>query len=149
MNISRILVPTDFSEDAAAALDRAIDLAKAFGARIHLIHAYHVEIPPIYGGFGADFSTPFDVLEPIRKQAESSMDELVEQVAAKGVEVEGRVVMEHAAGAIVEEAEQLPADLIVIGTRGLTGLGHILLGSTAERVVRLAPCPVMTVKAEA
>jgi nucleotide-binding universal stress UspA family protein len=76
------------------------------------------------------------------------MEQLVKEVAAKGVEVEGRVVMEHASTAIVEEASQLPADLIVIGTRGLTGLDHLLLGSTAERVLRLAHCPVVTVKAD-
>lgn len=148
MKIKTILVPTDFSQGAGAALDTAVGFATTFGARLQLFHAYHLDVPPLYGGFGGEFSTPFDILEPIRQEAESAMEQLVKEVAAKGVEVEGRVVMEHASTAIVEEASQLPADLIVIGTRGLTGLDHLLLGSTAERVLRLAHCPVVTVKAD-
>ena len=74
------------------------------------------------------------------------MNRLVEDVAAKGVDVSGRVSMDHASRAILEEAERMLADLIVMGTRGLTGLEHLVLGSTAERVLRLAHCPVLTVK---
>ena len=148
MQIRTILVPTDFSPDATAALDLAVDLARRFDARIELFHAYHLEVPPFYAGLGGDFTTPFDIVEPIRKEAEGAMEKLVADVGARGVETKGRVVMERAAAAIVDEAERLGADLVVLGTRGLTGLDHMLLGSTAERVVRLAPCPVLTVKAK-
>ena len=146
MQIKTILVPTDFSSDADAALEAAIDLAKAFDSKLELFHAYHVEIPPIYAGFGGDFTLPEDILGPIREGAEAAMNRLVEDVAAKGVDVSGRVAMDHASRAILEEAERMLADLIVMGTRGLTGLEHLVLGSTAEKVLRLAHCPVLTVK---
>ena len=148
MQIKTILVATDFSNDADAAVETAIELTKAFGAKLELFHAYHVEIPPIYAGFGGDFTRPEDILGPIREGAEATMNRLVEEVAAKGVPVQGRIAMDHASRAILEEAERVLADLIVIGTRGLTGLEHLVLGSTAERVLRLAHCPVMTVKAK-
>jgi nucleotide-binding universal stress UspA family protein len=148
MQIKTILVATDFSIDADAAVEAGIDLAKAFDSKLELFHAYHVEIPPIYAGFGGDFTRPEDILGPIREGAEATMNSLVEEVAAKGVTVQGRIAMDHASRAILEEAERVLADLIVIGTRGLTGLEHLVLGSTAERVLRLAHCPVMTVKAK-
>ncbi len=146
MQIKTILVPTDFSSDADAAIEAAIDLAEAFDAKLELFHAYHVEIPPIYAGFGGDFTRPEDILEPIREGAEATMNRLVEEVAARGLDVRGRVAMDYASRAILDEAERLLADLIVMGTRGLTGLEHLVLGSTAERVIRLARCPVMTVR---
>jgi nucleotide-binding universal stress UspA family protein len=148
MKIRIILVATDFSDDANAALEAASELAKLCGSELKLLHAYHVDIPAIYGRFGGDFVIPQNILEPIRQAAEASIQALVEGEAAKGTDVRGRAVMEHASRAILDEAERLPADLIVMGTRGLTGLKHVLVGSTAERVVRLATCPVLTVKAK-
>lgn len=148
MQIKTILVATDFSTDADAAVEAGIDLAKAFGSKLELFHAYYVEIPSIYAGFGGDFTQPSDILDPIRKGAEAAMSQLIEKVATSGVDVQGGVAMEHAARAIIDEAERLLADLIVMGTRGLTGLEHLLLGSTTERVIRLANCPVLTVKAK-
>ncbi len=146
MQIKTILVATDFSSDADAAIEMAIEFALAFDSKLELFHSYHVEIPPIYAGFGGDFTRPEDILEPIRRGAEATMNKLVEEVAARGLDVRGRVAMDHASRAILDEAERLLADLIVMGTRGLSGLDHLVLGSTAERVIRLAHCPVMTVK---
>jgi nucleotide-binding universal stress UspA family protein len=146
MQIKTILVATDFSSDADAAIEMAIEFALAFDSKLELFHAYHVEIPPIYAGFGGDFTRPADILEPIREGAEATMNKLVEEVAARGLDVRGRVAMDYASRAILDEAERLLADLIVMGTRGLSGLDHLVLGSTAERVIRLAHCPVMTVK---
>jgi nucleotide-binding universal stress UspA family protein len=148
MPFKTILVATDFSDDAKAALDTAIEFAKAFGSKLALVHAYHVEVPAVYGGFGGDFVIPQDILEPIREGAEASMNELLKELQGKGVDVDGRVVMEYPSRAILAEADRLRADMIVLGTRGLTGVKHVLVGSTAERVVRLAHCPVMTIKAE-
>lgn len=147
MDIKNILVPTDHSEDASAAIEAAVEFAKTFGAKLTLLNAYHVEIPAIYGGFGGDFVIPQDILEPVRQSADASMEKLVKEVAEKGVDVDGRVVMEYPSRAILDVAEALPADLIVMGTRGLTGIKHVLVGSTAERIVRLAQCPVVTIKA--
>lgn len=146
MEIRTILVPTDFSEDAETAVASAVELARIFKARLALLHAYHLDIPPVYAGWGGDFVNTQEVFDAIRGSAEASLDALQKKIASQGVEVEGRVVMEHASQAILDEAERLQADLIVMGTRGLTGLKHVVLGSTAERIVRLAPCPVLTVK---
>lgn len=145
MDIKCILVPTDYSEDAKAALEAAIEFSKVFGAKIVLVHAYHIETPAVYGG---NFVAPQDILEPVREAAQSSMEQLIKELTARGVEVESRVVMEYPSHAILDEANKLPADMIVMGTRGLTGIKHVLVGSTAERIVRLAACPVVTIKAE-
>jgi universal stress protein A len=149
MQIKTILVATDFSEDADTAIETAIELAKTFDAKLELFHAYHVEIPPSYAGFGGDFARPEDILQTIHEGAQGAMNRLVEDVAEKGLDVRGRVAMDRASVAILDEADRLLADLIVMGTRGLTGLEHLVLGSTAERVIRLAPCPVLTVKTKA
>ena len=146
MNVSTILVPTDFSADADKALSTATELAKLFGARIVIIHAYQVNIPvvsPIAGGY----ALPQGFYEDLRSQAIAQVEKLAQQAASEGIEVTGIALQERAAVAIAAHAESLPADLIVMGTRGLTGLKHVLLGSVAERVVREAPCPVLTVKA--
>lgn len=148
MNVKTILVPTDFSPDAEKALSTATELAKLFGARIVVVHAYHVDIPmvsPMAGGY----ALPQGFYEELRAQANAQVEKLVQEVAAAGVNATGIALLEPASVAIVTQAESLPADLIVMGTRGLTGLKHAVLGSVAERAVRTAPCPVLTVKAPA
>ena len=147
MKIQNILVATDFSEDARTAVDTAIDWAKEFGASLHVVHAYFVDVPSVYGGYGGDFLLPTDILAPVREAAEESVSELVAEARRRGVTVQGRAMLGDASNSILAEAERVEADLIVIGTRGLTGLKHVILGSTAERVVRMAPCRVLTVKA--
>ncbi|MDH3686986.1 MAG: universal stress protein [Myxococcales bacterium] len=148
MKLNTILVPTDFSEDAEKALSTAKELAKAFGgAKIVVLHAYQVDIPivsPMAGGY----ALPQGFYEDLRTQVTTRVDEVVAQLSSEGVDATGLALQEPAALAIVREAESLPADLIVMGTRGHTGLKHIVLGSVAERVVRTAPCSVLTVKAE-
>ena len=148
MKIQKILVPTDFSDDAQAAIDSAAEWAAEFGATLHVLHAYFVDVPAVYGGYGGDFLLPADVLEPVRQAAESSVVAAVEELRGRGLTVDGRASLGDASGTILAEAERVEADLIVMGTRGLTGLKHVVLGSTAERVVRTAPCPVLTVKAK-
>jgi len=148
MQIKTILVATDFSEDADAAIDAAIEMARVFGAKLELYHAYYVEVPAVYAGFGGDFTMPQDILDPIREGAQASMAALVERVSASGVEVDGRTEMERPVKAILAEAERLLADLIVMGTRGLSGFEHFVLGSTADRVIRMAQCPVLTVRSK-
>jgi nucleotide-binding universal stress UspA family protein len=146
MNVKTILVPTDFSADAENALSTATELAKLFGARVVVLHAYHVDIPvvsPMAGGY----ALPPGFYEDLRSQAIAQVEKLAEGAAAEGVEVTGLAIQEPAAVAIAAQAESLPADLIVMGTRGLTGLKHVVLGSVAERVVRTARCPVLTLKA--
>jgi nucleotide-binding universal stress UspA family protein len=148
MKVDTILVPTDFSADAEKALSTAVDIAKLVEARIVVLHAYHVDIPMV-SPMGSAFTLPQGFYDELRSQAIIQVEKVAKELAAKGAEVSGIALSEPASVAIVAQAESLPADLIVMGTRGLTGLKHVMLGSVAERVVRMAPCPVLTVKASA
>ena len=143
IRIRTILVPTDFSTHAVKALEYATGLAKSLRAKIDLFHAYDaplVELTPYH------FAIPVSVLEEVRDAALEQLEELRQKVAADGVEAAAHMREGTAAEAISSAANDLGADLIVMGTRGLTGLKHVLLGSVAERTIRVAPCPVLPVK---
>ena len=141
--IERIIVAVDFSKHADQALEVAVEFAKQFGAELHLVHALDVRIPVV---------TPYEVviptafIEQARGAVASKLDVLVQKVATEGLTATPHLSEAPAASAIVELAEKLGADLIVMGTRGHTGLKHVLLGSVAERTLRHAPCSVLTVK---
>ena len=92
---------------------------------------------------------PQDLWTQIRDAAGRKLDKASQTVSAEGLTVETHLTEGANAQAIVEVAVKIGADLIVMGTRGLSGLKHVMLGSVAERTVRLAPCPVMTVKTDA
>lgn len=146
LKVNTILVPTDFSADADKALSTAKELAKLFEARIVVLHAYRVDIPmlsPMAGGY----AIPHDFYDDLRSHSVARVEKLAKEITADGIEATGIAILETASLGIVAQAQSLPADLIVMGTRGLTGLKNLVLGSVAERVVRLAPCPVLTVKA--
>ena len=142
--IEKILVPVDFSEHSARALEMAIDLAKAFEAGIHLLHCYQVQ-PYGISPYGIVLPENFD--REVRQAAELRADEWRAKVTLEGVEVEVSLSSRFPSLEISETASEIGADLIVMGTRGLSGIRHVLLGSVAERTLRLAPCPVLTVKA--
>lgn len=148
MKLDTILVPTDFSADATKAISTAADLAKLFDAKVVVLHAYHVELP-MATPMGEPRALPQGFYEEMRQQATEQVQKVAAELVAQGVDASGVAVFEPASLSIVSRAESLPADLIVMGTRGRTGLKHILLGSVAERVVRTASCPVLTVKADA
>ncbi|MCZ7627138.1 MAG: universal stress protein [Candidatus Methylomirabilota bacterium] len=139
MQISRILFPTDFSHDAEHAFQYALTFAREFGAELHLLHVIY--FPP---------QTPeYDigqVIDSLVKNAEDNLKKLAEGVPEpKSVfRLDVQVGVEHVE--ITKYAEREKIDLIVMGTRGRTGLAHVFLGSVAERVVRHASCPVLTVK---
>ncbi len=143
IEVRRILVPIDFSENAASVLDWAAHLAKEHGSRILLLHVYHlpVEFQQLEGAY-----LPPDFWSTVKNEAEQQLGRFAEDLRGRGLEVEALVREGYPATVIVEEAESLEADLLVIGTHGLSGLKHMLLGSIAERVVQKAPCPVLTVK---
>jgi nucleotide-binding universal stress UspA family protein len=138
-----ILVPTDFSPHARLALDTAIDLAKTFGAKIHLLHAYHL---PIQLAMPDQIVVPQTFWDDVRREAQRRLDEERARASGAGVEATTELLPDAPALAAVEVARRIKADLIVMGTRGLTGVKHVLLGSVAERTLRTAPCPVLTVK---
>lgn len=136
-----ILAATDFSETAEAALDWASELARLQGARLELIHA--VTVPPSLPGFVPP-APVFD--EEVRAAAQSRLGEAAVRLRkAAGGEVSTHLAMGTPSQVILSRAEEIPASAIVMGTRGLTGLRHLLLGSTTERVMHRAPCPVLSV----
>jgi len=146
MNVRTILVPTDASRDADCALSAAVDLAKLSRARIVVLHAYNVDSRAAPSALGT-YTLPQSLCDELHSRATDLVQKAVHEVVAQGVEASGLTVSAPAASAIVEEAERLPADLIVMGTTGRTDLAHVLLGSVAEWVIKTAQCPVMTVSA--
>lgn len=147
MHIKTILVPTDFSPDAQSALVKAKEFARAFGSRIVILHAYRVDLPMSTPDLGGGFVLPARFYEDLRASATAEVEALAAATVKDGVKAEGIAVEDRPAPAIIDTAKQLSADLIVMGTRGLTGLAHVVLGSVADRVIREASCPVLTVKA--
>ncbi len=143
IEIQRILVPLDFSDQAPLVLDWAAHLAEQHGSRIILLHAYHlpVEFQQLEGAY-----LPPDFWSNVKVEAEQSLSRYAGDLERRDIQVESVVREGYPATVIVDEAASQPADLIVIGTHGLSGLKHLLLGSIAERVVQRAPCPVLTVK---
>jgi len=136
-----ILVGTDFSETAAAALDWAVELARQQGAAIELVHA--VTVPPSIPGYVP--SAGVDFQEEVQKAAEARLAATAATLGGRGVEIATRLVPGAPSQVILDRAEETGAVAIVLGTRGLTGLRHLLLGSTAQRVVHGANCPVLSV----
>jgi nucleotide-binding universal stress UspA family protein len=146
IDVQRILVPVDFSENARAVLEWAAHLAEEHASRVVLLHVYHlpVEFQQLEGAY-----LPPDFWSNVKNEAEQQIGRYAEELRGRGIEVEALVREGYPATVIIEEAESQRADLVVIGTHGHTGLKHLLLGSIAERVVQKAPCPVLTVKTAA
>ncbi|MFK7898738.1 MAG: universal stress protein [Myxococcota bacterium] len=145
MKIERVLAATDFSATAEKALDHAAEYAKHFDAEMTIVHAYQVDIPMASPLVGGPTMLPEGFFEKLGADVRSHVDKIAKKYADQGVRTRGVAVDQAAASAIVHEAETQNADLIVMGTRGLTGLKHVALGSVADRVVRTASCPVLTV----
>lgn len=148
MKMERILVPVDFSDHSRHALDFAIDVAEKFGAVIHVLHVFEIPIAAVsaYDVGGATAPAPVNLWSDLEGIARDQLAKWMADVDKRGIEISSRMVTEQPSTAIVAEATELPADLIVMGTRGLSGLSHVFLGSVAERTLRTAPCPVLTVK---
>ena len=139
------IVPYDFSEHARAAADTAADLARRLDASLHLVHV--VQPPSFgYGATPAAVPIPLNLVE-IRAGALGALQELARSLEPIAGPVQAHVVEGLSiADALQEEAERLGADLIVMGTHGRTGIARVFLGSVAERTLRQAPCPVLTVR---
>ena len=145
MEITRILVPTDFSADADAAVVYALRLASAFGASVGLLHV--VENPIAAGVWSSEVYTA-EIAGLQINLVRDAEERLRKYAAEMGAAVTSEVRTGPAARVILEFAKEHGVDLIVMGTHGRTGLAHALMGSVAERVVRLARCPVLTLRAE-
>jgi nucleotide-binding universal stress UspA family protein len=145
--IKRILVPTDFSEPAAAALKWATTLAREFDGQLYLLHV----VPEPYAyPWGSELSAM--PLTDILAQSEKSAEERMHQLAAETQLPLDRVVTRAVIGTPVDQILATVAehkiDLVVLGTHGRGMVGHVLLGSVAERVVRRSPVPVLTLHGE-
>jgi universal stress protein A len=137
MEIRHILAPTDFSASAHQAVIAAFELARTFGAKLSLLHVIEV---PVYA---IEVALP---LENLERDARRELARLLPAADAAHVEVTRLVNMGVPYQKIMETATAEQVDLIVMATHGRTGLSHLVLGSVAERVVRLAPCPVLTLR---
>jgi nucleotide-binding universal stress UspA family protein len=135
-----ILAATDFSAPADVALAWAKAIAHAHGAKVELVHA--LDLPLVAA---ETVAPPAEFLDAIEAAAKRRLQETVNRVFAEGCQVEARLTFGQPSSVILDLARELAPDLIVLGTRGLTGLRHLLLGSTTERVVQHAECPVLSV----
>lgn len=144
---TRILVPTDFSAQSDAALATAKELATRFGASLHLVHV--LEDPYAVAAYSADALgyVPPGIKDAWQHEAEKHLDALLTPSERTGFRATTTVLFSgSAAREIVEHAQNNYVDLIVMGTHGRGGFAHLLMGSVAERVVRTATCPVLTVR---
>ncbi len=143
--IRRILCPVDFSVSSNHAVNYAAAFASAYHAELHLIHVIH---PPAYGvgADGINIDVTAQVTEYIENTCRERVHELAETVRQTHPAVQEQVVAGVPFLEIIRAARAIQADLIVMGTHGRTGIAHALIGSVAEKVVRKAPCPVLTVK---
>lgn len=139
--ITKILVPTDFTPSSEPAFEAAIDLAKKFGASIVLMHAYQ---EPALGYPAASMSFMTDVTRQIEQNARKSLEDVATAQRVSGVAITTSLHVGPAWEQILKAAKEHGAELIVIGSKGLRGLPRALMGSTAERVVRYSPVPVLT-----
>lgn len=142
-DIKRILVPLDFSTNSRRALDYAHGLARKFDAALHLVHVCEVPtmMTPALDAYATAYS---DWSQRLGEEAESQLVEITASLGDLNVTTE--VLFGSPANAIVVAATTNRADLIVMGTHGHGAVMHMLMGNVAERVVRMAPCPVLTVR---
>jgi len=140
VRLGRVLVATDFSETAEVAVGWAIEVARRHGAALHMVHALTLPAP-----IGEYVPATADFGQELLAVARTKLAAAAEEARAAGLEVELEVPIGVPSQSILRTAEEIGADLVVVGTRGLTGFAHLLLGSTAERVVQRARCPVLTV----
>jgi len=135
--VRSILVPTDFSETSDGALHYAIDMARAFGAQLYLVH--------VPGGTGENFEANFPVGR-FETVARERLSVFLSPEDITRLRPEYAVRIGTPAEEIVRYADTRDVDLIIMGTHGRSGVAHLLMGSVAEHVVRTAPCPVLLVR---
>jgi nucleotide-binding universal stress UspA family protein len=144
LSIRRILFPTDLSEPAAYAWSYALTLAQKFSAEVHLLHV--VAPPPRLTEAHAMKFHPEQMVQSLTAEAAASLDRQVEAPRARGMIFHCEVRVGTDYREIIHYAMNQDIDLIVMATHGRTGLAHVLLGSVAEKVARMSPCPVLTIK---
>lgn len=149
MKIKKIVVPVDFSKHSLKALDYAVEFAKTFKAELHLLFVIepvaYATPTDFYAGMASQLSS---LITEQRRSAASQLAQLQAKLKKKGVNAKTILRSGIAYQEIVDGAKKLKADLIIHATHGRTGLSHLVMGSVAERVVRSAPCPVLTLRSD-
>ncbi len=144
MKVKKILAPVDFSDVSKQALDAASGLAEQLGAKMVVVHA----VEPVYFAgtmFGPEINVP-QLVEEQRRAAAAAIEDILARLKNKGIGAIGLVETGVPHDVILRVADEKKCDLIVVGTHGRSGVSHFLLGSVAEKVVRAAKCPVMTLR---
>ncbi len=139
MTLTRILLPTDFSDTAQHALDYARELAGRFGASVHLLHV----VPDPMQNWATE---AMPVVSDLAERWKADAERRLEEIQLDGPQTVRAVRIGHAFVEILHYAADNAIDMIVMGTHGRGPVEHLLLGSVAEKVVRKASCPVLTVK---
>jgi nucleotide-binding universal stress UspA family protein len=140
----QILVPVDFEAPSLEALEMAVDLALAFDAKLTILHAWVV--PAV--AYSATVNIPGSYWTAIEDAATEQLKSTVEGVRKRLPRAESILAKGQPSDEILAAADRTKADLIVMGTHGRRGMTHVLLGSIAERIVRLSPIPVLTIRSK-
>ena len=150
MKVERILVPVDYSTCSRAALRTAVELAQKFNAALDVVHVW--DRPSYVTDVVMTTTEPVSgksLIRMIQENAQRDLDEFLQtSELPSGTSVAGRLLSGDPASALLHELRGRAHDLVVVGTHGRTGLSHVLLGSVAEKLVRLSPVPVLTVPDE-
>jgi nucleotide-binding universal stress UspA family protein len=148
MKIKKILVPTDFSKEANNAFNVAVSLSKQLDAEVSLLHVIDV---PLQGSVSpsGEYHSP-DGMDKlfVMKLVEKVRHDMDKKAKAAGIKVHKLIDFDRAYSKIVDLINKHEMDLVVMGSKGSSGFSELLVGSNTEKVVRLAPCPVLTVKSE-
>jgi nucleotide-binding universal stress UspA family protein len=144
MQVRHILAPTDFSEYSKQAVVSALELAHKFGAKLTVLHVVELPPYPVEGYVPPAVNATF--LDDLERQATQDLAQLVPEAESSNVEVVRLVVVGSPYRTIIDTAESEQVDLIVMATAGRSGFSRLIMGSIAERVVRTATCPVLTIR---
>jgi len=142
LSLQNLLVPIDFGESSNEALATAVELSLKLGANLTLVHVYEI---PAYVYSGMTYATA-DLFAPIEEAARNHLDETLAKVKERIPEARGVLRRGVPAQEILAVIEQAHPDLVVMGTHGRQGVSRVLLGSVAERIIRLSTVPVLTVR---
>jgi len=143
MHFRKVLVTADKDPVAVHALDLGLDLAQALGAEAALIHVFE----PL-ASYGADSGMPPDELKELARQEGRRLLAGIRERRSLSPAIQEFLLGGNPAAEIARAAREWPADMIIIGSHGRTGMSRVVLGSVAEAVVRTAPCPVLVVRAK-
>lgn len=143
IDIRWILYPTDFSDYSRHAIPYVEEMAKKFGAKALLLHV--INLPD----FAIQYQIPIDedsARKTMQESAEAQLAAIAEELKGAGVQSESRIVVGTPSVEIVKTARDRAVDLVILPTHGLGAIKHMIMGSTAERVVQHAPCPVLILR---